>query len=93
MWSTGIGVPPLSPLPATRPYRRLVAGPDKKFIHRFRPKGPLSSCVVNNITFPLSYLGNGAIYRCYPYLHGSAPLKQLSNLWTGILSAIETEGP
>ena len=27
------------------------------------------------------------------YLHGAAPLKQISNLWNGILGAIETEGP
>jgi hypothetical protein len=48
---------------------------------------------VNNITFPLSYPGNGAIDRSYLYLHGAAPLKPLSNLRIGILDAIEMEGP
>ena len=33
---------------------------------------------MNNITFPLSYLANGAIYRGYLYLHGAAPFKQPS---------------
>jgi hypothetical protein len=33
---------------------------------------------VNNITFPLSYLDNGAIYRGYLYLHGAAPFKKPS---------------
>ena len=93
MRATGIGVPPLSPLPATRPYRRLVAGLDRNpFIGSVQGEAR-SSGVANNITFPLSYLGNGAIYRGYLYLHGAAPLKQLSNLWNGILGAIEMEGP
>ena len=93
MRANGIGVPPLSPLPATRPYRRLVAGPDKNPFIVSAQWEARSSRVVNNITFPLSYLSNGAIYRDYLYLHGAAPLKQLSNLWIGILDAIETEGP
>lgn len=33
---------------------------------------------MNNITFPLSYPSNGAIYRGYLYLHGAAPFNQPS---------------
>lgn len=33
---------------------------------------------MNNVTFPLSYLDNGVIYRGYLYLHGAAPFKEPS---------------
>ncbi len=41
--------------------------------------------VVNNFSFPLSYRGNGDIYRGYAYLHGAAPFKQPSKRGNGML--------